>query len=76
MTITYSIYIPNSTKYATIDLLKSDIISMYKKYKFGLSYDINISRLRPATRGNGAFEVSYVYTLCGVRNRPMGCPTF
>jgi len=43
---------------------------------FGVSYDINVSRLRAATRGNGAFEVSYVYTLCGVRNRPMGCPTF
>ncbi len=48
----------------------------YGSSTFGLSYDINISRLRPATRGNGAFEVSYVYTLCGVRNRPMGCPTF
>lgn len=48
----------------------------YGSSTFGFSYDINISRLRPATRGNGAFEVSYVYTLCGVRNRPLGCPTF
>ncbi len=48
----------------------------YGSSTFGVSYDINTSRLRPATRGNGAFEVSYVYTLCGVRNRPMGCPTF
>lgn len=44
---------------------------------FGISYDINISPLSGATRGNGAFEVSYVYTLCGARRgRPMGCPTF
>lgn len=42
----------------------------------GLSYDINISRLRTASRGNGAFELSYVYTLCGVRKRRLGCPTF
>jgi type IX secretion system PorP/SprF family membrane protein len=43
---------------------------------FGLSYDINVSKLSPATRGNGAFELSYVFTLCGIRNRPMGCPAF
>lgn len=48
----------------------------YGSSTFGFSYDINTSRLRSATRGNGAFEVSYVYTLCGVRNRPMSCPTF
>ena len=48
----------------------------YGSSTFGLSYDINVSKLSAATRGNGAFEVSYVYTLCGVRNRPMGCPTF
>ncbi len=48
----------------------------YGSSAFGFSYDINISKLRPATRGNGAFEVSYVYTLCGVRNRPLGCPSF
>lgn len=48
----------------------------YGSNTFGVSYDINTSRLRPASNMNGAFEVSYVYTLCGVRNRPMGCPTF
>ena len=42
----------------------------------GLSYDMNISPLRPGSRGNGAFELSYVYTLCGGRGRPMVCPTF
>lgn len=43
---------------------------------FGLSYDVNISRLMAASRGNGAFEISYIYTLCGNRGKPMGCPTF
>ncbi len=48
----------------------------YGSSVFGLSYDINVSRLNAATRGNGAFEVSYVYTLCGLRKRQLGCPTF
>lgn len=42
----------------------------------GLSYDINVSRLMPGTRGNGAVELSYIYTLCGGRKAPMGCPSF
>lgn len=41
----------------------------------GLSYDVNFSA-RQATGGNGAFELSYIYTLCGGRGRPMVCPTF
>jgi len=41
----------------------------------GLSYDINMAA-RVATGGNGAFELSYIYTLCGGRGRPMVCPTF
>lgn len=48
----------------------------YGSSTFGISYDINVSPLRAATRGNGAFEVSYVYTLCGVRKRQLGCPVF
>ena len=48
----------------------------YGSSAFGISYDINISRLSPATKGNGAFEVSYVHTVCGIRNRPLGCPAF
>lgn len=42
----------------------------------GLSYDINVSKLAAATNGNGAFEFSYVYTLCNSRGRRLGCPTF
>ena len=44
---------------------------------FGISYDINVSRLNPASRGNGGFELSYVFIFCGNgKNRPMACPTF
>ncbi|BDS09646.1 PorP/SprF family type IX secretion system membrane protein [Aureispira anguillae] len=42
----------------------------------GLSYDINVSQLAAATNGNGAFELSYVWTLCQKRGRRLGCPTF
>jgi len=42
----------------------------------GLSYDINISPLMAASKGNGAFEFSYVWTLCNNKGRRLGCPTF
>jgi type IX secretion system PorP/SprF family membrane protein len=42
----------------------------------GLSYDINISPLAAASKGNGAFELSYVWTLCNNKGRRLGCPTF
>lgn len=42
----------------------------------GFSYDINVSPLAGATNGNGAFEFSYVWTLCNKRGRRLGCPTF
>jgi type IX secretion system PorP/SprF family membrane protein len=48
----------------------------YSSHHFGFSYDINISPLVVATGGNGAFELSYVYTMCGQRGRRLGCPTF
>lgn len=62
-------------------VLASDAVAIiarmrYGSNTFGVSYDVNVSRLRPASNMNGAFEVSYVYTLCGVRNRALGCPTF
>lgn len=42
----------------------------------GISYDINVSQLAAASNGNGAFELSYVWTLCSKRGRRMGCPSF
>jgi type IX secretion system PorP/SprF family membrane protein len=46
-----------------------------------LSYDINYSSLRPASYGQGAFELSLVYTYQFMKNRPhlqrvLPCPRF
>lgn len=43
---------------------------------FGFAYDINVSKLIAASKGNGAFELSYVYTLCNHKGRRLGCPAF
>lgn len=49
----------------------------FNQYGIGLSYDLNISKLRPASNGNGAFELSLIYKLCnGNSNRGVYCPTF
>lgn len=48
----------------------------YEEYGLGFSYDINVSSLSAATRGNGAFEFSLVYTICGPENRGVYCPKF
>jgi type IX secretion system PorP/SprF family membrane protein len=45
-------------------------------FGFGLSYDMNISGLRQAAPGNGAFEFSLVYNICGPENRSVYCPRF
>lgn len=66
----------NSMRGISADAIIAVLRMRFGSHNFGLSYDINISRLRAASRGNGAFEVSYIYTLCGGRDRPMGCPTF
>ena len=42
----------------------------------GFAYDINVSSLIGASRSNGGFELSYVWTLCNSRGRKLGCPTF
>lgn len=61
--------------------IASDALIFMTRLRFGsshigLSYDVTISQARAATNMNGALELSYVYTLCGMRGRPMGCPTF
>lgn len=35
----------------------------YDNWKFGLSYDINLSSLRPASNGRGALELALIYIL-------------
>jgi type IX secretion system PorP/SprF family membrane protein len=36
----------------------------YKSFRFGMSYDVNISSLKEASHGKGAFEVSLSYVGC------------
>ena len=49
----------------------------FNNYGIGLSYDLNISSLRPASNGNGAFELSLIYNICnGSNGRGVYCPTF
>ncbi|WP_236974405.1 PorP/SprF family type IX secretion system membrane protein [Membranihabitans maritimus] len=48
----------------------------YNEFGIGFSYDWNISELREASRGNGAFEFSLNYLICGAENRGVYCPTF
>ncbi len=48
----------------------------YENFGIGFSYDWNVSDLKVASNGNGAFEFSLVYTLCGSENRGVYCPNF
>ncbi|NND06653.1 MAG: PorP/SprF family type IX secretion system membrane protein [Saprospiraceae bacterium] len=48
----------------------------YQNFGIGFSYDWNVSDLRVASNGNGAFEFSLVYLICGNENRGVYCPHF
>ena len=51
----------------------------YSSFKFGFSYDINVSDLNNATNGQGAIELSMMYTgkLAECRkSSPVYCPRF
>jgi type IX secretion system PorP/SprF family membrane protein len=48
----------------------------YEAFTVGFSYDINASSLRTATNGNGAFEFSLLYKVCGKEKRGVYCPDF
>ena len=47
-----------------------------EQFNIGFSYDINTSTLRTASNGNGAFEFSLVYKICGPERRGVYCPNF
>jgi type IX secretion system PorP/SprF family membrane protein len=42
----------------------------------GFSYDLTVSGLAAASPGNGAFEFSLTYDICGQENRGVYCPRF
>lgn len=53
----------------------------WSKMKLGISYDVNVSSLAPATNGNGGYEISLIYNGCFQRNaaKPsynFACPKF
>lgn len=51
----------------------------YKQFTFGLSYDMNVSKLRPASYYRGGLEFSLVYIYSkykSKRNREIPCPIF
>lgn len=48
----------------------------YEQFTIGFSYDVNTSNLRAATNGNGAFEFSLLYKVCGPERRGVYCPNF
>jgi len=48
----------------------------YREFGIGLSYDINISKLRQASFGNNSLELSLSYNICGPEHRGIYCPKF
>ena len=48
----------------------------YEQFGVGFSYDLNVSELRAGGAGNGAFELSLSYVICGPENRGVYCPRF
>ncbi len=48
----------------------------YSNWGIGFSYDINVSSLSQESRGNGGFEFSMIYLVCGPQNRGVYCPKF
>ena len=48
----------------------------YDNFGIGFSYDINTSGLNLVSQGNGAFEFSLIYKICGAEKRNVYCPNF
>ncbi len=48
----------------------------FNNLTFGFSYDANVSQLRPASNGNGGFELALAYKICNGVNRGGLCPRF
>lgn len=48
----------------------------YDRFGIGFSYDVNVSSLRAASNGNGAFEFSLIYNICEQERRNVYCPKF
>lgn len=65
----------------SVDFFHSDAVIFtarfdYDNFGLGFSYDLNLSDLRAAAAGNGAFEFSLNYYICGPEKRAVYCPRF
>ena len=43
---------------------------------YGFTYDLNVSKLAAGNPGNGSFEFSVIYQICGPEKRGVYCPRF
>jgi type IX secretion system PorP/SprF family membrane protein len=59
---------------AFIPVVKLD----YSNFSFGLSYDVNTSKLKTASQSRGGFELTLTYRNCGIgsASNEMPCPKF
>lgn len=48
----------------------------YDQFNIGFSYDLTVSDFAQAGSGNGSFEFSLVYEICGPESRGVYCPKF
>jgi type IX secretion system PorP/SprF family membrane protein len=60
--------------YTNFDASAWVIGARYGRWRFGVSYDVNISTLRTATHGRGAIEFSLVYISPSTRNSLIKIP--
>lgn len=47
-----------------------------RQFSFGLSYDMNVSKLKTASQSRGGFEFTLGFKSMGNCNKPMPCPKF
>ena len=64
------------TKPILVDALILSTRFDYSNWGIGFSYDINVSSLSQESRGNGGFEFSMIYLVCGPQSRGVYCPKF
>lgn len=59
-----------------MDAIITSVRFQYNQFGVGFSYDANVSSLNKGTGGNGAFELSMMYVICGPERRGVYCPSF
>ena len=63
--------------YRWLDALLAEFTAEYNAFLFALTYDANLSKLTPASKSVGSFEISVVYRLAknkSPRRKAMPCP--